>query len=138
MGTGVRCSVNLWAKMLAASLAAGFCFLSGCSKKEPEVDFKPLQLHWTVAPGQDENDMAGKDLCVIKITSRLLGEKPVQASTAGELSYDVVYGKSLRNAAILEFKGACDDPSLASMPECSWLATCDEQGNVVVKFNNGD
>lgn len=102
------------------------------------MDFRPMQLHWTVAPGQDENSMTGKDLCVIKITSRLMAETPVQASTAGELSYDVVFGKSAENAEILEFKGICEDSSLASMPECSWFATCDSQGKVVVKFNNGD
>lgn len=128
--------------MSAASLVAGVvCLsgcLSGCAKKEPEVDFRPMQLHWTVAPGQDENSMTGKDLCVIKITSRLMAEKPVQASTAGELSYDVVFGKSAENAEILEFKGICEDSALASMPECSWFATCDSQGKVVVKFNNGD
>lgn len=97
-----------------------------------------MQLHWTAAPGQDENSMANKDMCVIKITSSLLGEAPVQASSAGELSYDVVFGKNAENGEILEFKGICEDPTLASLPECSWFATCDEQGSVVVKFNNGD
>lgn len=124
--------------MSAALLVAGICCLSGCAQRQPEVEYRPLQIHWTAAPGQDENSMTNKDLCVIKITSRLMSEKPVQSSPIEDLSYNVVFGQKAENAEILEFKGVCEDLSLAKLPECNWSATCDGQGNVVVKFNNGD
>ncbi len=138
MVQGDRRNVNLLSLVSAALLVAGICCFSGCAKNQAEMDFRPLQIHWTAALGQDENSMTNKDLCVIKITSQLMVEKPVQASTTGELTYDVVFGKAPNNAEILEFKGVCEDSTLENQPECNWSATCDSEGKVVVKFNNGD
>lgn len=138
MNQGDRLNVNLWSLMSAALLVVGICCLSGCAQRQPEVEYRPLQIHWTAAPGQDENSMTNKDLCVIKITGRLMVEAPVQASKVENLAYDVVFGRTAENAEILEFNGVCEDLSLANQPECRWYATCDEQGDVVVKFNNGD
>lgn len=124
--------------MSAALLVVGICCISGCAGKQPEADYRPLQIHWTAAPGQDENSMSNKDLCVIKITGKLMSEAPVQASKVENLAYSVMFGQMAENAEILEFKGVCVDLNLAKQPECKWTATCDEQGSVVVKFNNGD
>jgi hypothetical protein len=65
-------------------------------------------------------------------------EPPVQASTAGELNYKVTYGRSPENPEILKFEGICKDLSIADTPECSWVATCDQDLKIVVKFHNGD
>lgn len=111
--------------------------LSSCAKKEPEVQFRPLQLHWHVASGQSDKTMPNKDECVIKITGRLMGESLVQSSTVGELVYSVTYGHSEKFPKILEFKGFCEDSAIEKLLECSWVATCDEESKVVVKFNNG-
>lgn len=112
--------------------------LSGCAKKEPEVDFKPLQMHWILAEGEDESQMPRKDECVILLTARLMAEPPVQASTAGELSYKVTYGRSSENPEILKFDGICKDLSIMDKSECRWTATCDADCKVVVNFHNGD
>ena len=112
--------------------------LFGCAKKEPEVDFKPLQMHWVLAEGEDEAQMPRKDECVILLTARLMAEPPVQASTAGELSYKVTYGRSSENPEILKFDGICKDLSIMDKPECRWEATCDADCKVVVNFHNGD
>ena len=112
--------------------------LFGCAKKEPEVDFKPLQMHWVLAEGEDDSQMPRKDNCVILLTARLMAEPPVQASTAGELSYKVTYGRSSENPEILEFSGICKDLSMMDKPECRWEATCDADCKIVVNFHNGD
>jgi hypothetical protein len=111
---------------------------SGCAKKVPEPEFRPIQIHWNLAEGEDESQMPRKDDCVILLTGRLMGESPVQASTAGELSYEVTYRRSPENAKIVEFEGICADLSIMDKPECRWKATCDESLNIVVKFHNGD
>ena len=112
--------------------------LFGCAKKEPEVDFKPLQMHWVLAEGEDDSQMPRKDNCVILLTARLMAEPPVQASTAGELSYKVTYKRSPKNAEILEFEGICQDLSISDKAECHWDATCDADCKIVVNFHNGD
>ena len=112
--------------------------LFGCAKKEPEVDFKPLQMHWVLAEGEDDSQMPRKDNCVILLTARLMAEPPVQASTAGELSYKVTYSRSPENPEILKFEGICKDLSIAGTPECRWNASCDQDLKIVVKFHNGD
>ncbi|PWJ68972.1 hypothetical protein BGX12_10627 [Fibrobacter sp. UWR4] len=114
------------------------CLLAGCAKKVQPVEFRPLQLHWFVVPGQNEDELPNKDACVIRLTGRLMGEPAVQASPVEELEYRVVYGKSAETAEILEFKGICEDESLQKNPECKWSATCDSQLNIVVKFHNGE
>lgn len=111
---------------------------SSCAKKEPEVDFKPLQMHWVLAEGEDESLMPRKDNCVILLTARLMAEPPVQASTAGELGYKVTYGRSSENPEILKFEGICADLSIMDKPECRWEATCDADCKIVVNFHNGD
>ncbi|MCQ2104745.1 MAG: hypothetical protein MJZ26_03030 [Fibrobacter sp.] len=112
--------------------------LVGCAKQDPEADFRPIQIRWIAEPGQDESQLENKDNCVIFITGRLMGEEPVVKSKAGLLGYNVFYGANGENPEILEFKGFCDDSSLENSPECKWIATCDKDLNVVVKFNNGD
>ena len=112
--------------------------LFGCAKKELDADFKPIQMHWILAQGEDESQIPRKDNCVILLTARLMAEPPVQASTAGELSYEVTYGRSSKNAKFVEFEGICRDLSIMDKPECHWNATCDEDLKIVVKFHNGD
>jgi hypothetical protein len=112
--------------------------LASCAKKEPEVDFKPVQIHWNLAEGEDESQMPRKDNCVILLTGRLMGEAPVQSSQAGELSYEVTISRSANNPETLEFRGICADLSIVDNPECKWSATCDASLKIVVKFDNGD
>ena len=111
--------------------------LAGCAKKEPEVDFKPVQIHWNLAEGEDESQMPRKDNCVILLTGRLMGEAPVQASQAGELN-EVTVSRNAKKTEILDFSGICADLSMADAPECRWSATCDADLEIVVKFDNGD
>ena len=119
-------------------LAFLILLLSSCAKKEPEVDFKPVQMHWNLAEGEDESQMPRKDNCVILLTARLMAEPPVQASSAGELSYEVTISRSANNPETLEFRGICADLSIVDNPECKWSATCDASLKIVVKFDNGD
>ena len=112
--------------------------LFGCANKDLDADFKPIQMHWVLAQGEDESQIPRKDNCVILLTARLMAESTVQASTAGELSYEVTYGRSSKNAEIVEFEGICKDLSIIDKPECRWKATCDEDLKIVVKFHNGD
>ena len=112
--------------------------LFGCAKHDLEADFKPIQMHWVLAQGEDDSQMPHKDDCVILLTARLMAESPVQASTAGELSYEVTYGRSPKSSEIIEFEGICRDLSIMDKPECRWDATCDKDLKIVVKFHNGD
>lgn len=112
--------------------------LAGCARKELQAEFRPLQLHWFVVEGQAEEDLPNRDNCVIRLTGRLMGEAPVQASPVEELEYRVYYGKSAENGETLQFAGICEDQALVSRPECRWSATCDSGLNIVVKFHNGD
>lgn len=114
------------------------CLLAGCAKKAPTVEFRPLQLHWIVVPGQNEDELPNKDACVIRLTGKLMGEPAVQASPEEELEYRVLYGASTEFPEILEFKGVCEDDALLNNAECHWSATCDSQLNIVVKFHNGE
>ncbi len=118
---------------------AVFLLLAGCAnKKDLEADFRPLQMHWNLAEGEDESLMPRKDNCVILLTGRLMGESPVQASPMDELNFEVSISRSLENPEILEFRGICADLSVADRPECRWTASCGEDLEVVVKFDNGD
>ena len=119
-------------------LAFLILLLFSCAKKEPEVDFKPIQIRWNLAEGEDETQMPRKDECVILLTARLMAEPAVQASTAGELSYEVTYSRSPENPEILKFGGICRDLSIMDKPECRWEATCDADCKIVVNFHNGD
>ena len=133
---------NVIARAAKQSTVALFLFtaliLFGCAKKEPEVDFKPIQIRWNLAEGEDDSQMPHKDDCVILLTARLMAESPVQASTAGELSYEVTYGRSPKSSETIEFEGICRDLSIMDKPECRWDATCDKDLKIVVKFHNGD
>ena len=119
-------------------LLIALLLLAGCAQKDLETDFKPLQMHWKLAAGEDETQMPRKDNCVILLTARLMAEPPVQASTAGELSYEVTYGRSPKNSEIIEFEGICQDLSIMDKPECHWKAACDADCKIVVNFHNGD
>ena len=111
--------------------------LFGCAKREPEPDFRPLQIHWNVAAGEDESQMPHKDECVIMLTGRLMADPVVAASTAGELTYEVIYARSSENPEIIVFRGFCRDLPLDGYPECNWSASCDKDLKTVVKFDNG-
>lgn len=119
-------------------LAFLILLLFSCAKKEPEIDFKPIQIRWNLAEGEDETQMPRKDECVILLTARLMAEPAVQASTAGELSYEVTYSRSPENPEILKFDGICRNLSIMDKPECRWEATCDADCKIVVNFHNGD
>lgn len=119
-------------------LAFLILLLFSCAKKEPEIDFKPIQIRWNLAEGEDETQMPRKDECVILLTARLMAEPAVQASTASELSYEVTYSRSPENPEILKFDGICRDLSIMDKPECRWEATCDADCKIVVNFHNGD
>ena len=119
-------------------LAFLILLLFSCAKKEPEVNFKPIQIRWNLAQGEDESKMPRKDNCVILLTARLMAEPPVQASSAGELSYEVTYSRSAENPEILKFDGICRNLSIMDKPECRWEATCDADCKIVVNFHNGD
>ena len=134
---------NVIASVAKQSLVAFFisivlAFFGCASKKVPEPEFRPLQMHWILLPGEDESQMPQRDQCVILLTGRLMGESPVQASTVGELGYEVSYGRNRENPEVLDFRGVCSDMSIVDRPECRWQATCGADLNIVVKFDNGD
>lgn len=112
--------------------------LLSCANRVPEPDFRPLQLRWKIAEGEDESLMPRKDNCVILLTSRLMGESAVQGSSIDEISYDVTISRNLENSEILEFEGICRDLTIMDKPECKWHASCDQDLKTVVKFHNGD
>ncbi|MBR4915497.1 MAG: hypothetical protein IKZ45_00225 [Fibrobacter sp.] len=108
--------------------------LVSCARKEPEVDFKPIQLGWSALSEAAESHPQ-KDACVIAITSFLMRDKHVSASKMESLDYVVKYdvkGESL------EFQGICENPGCKDSVECRWTAVCSGAENVVVKFHNGD
>ena len=108
--------------------------LVSCARKEPEVDFKPIQLGWSALSEAAESHPQ-KDACVIAITSFLMRDKHVSASKMESLDYVVKYdvkGESL------EFQGICENPGCKDSVECRWTAICSGAENVVVKFHNGD
>lgn len=112
--------------------------LDGCASKSLEDSFRPLQIRWVLGVGETDDSMPTKDNCVIRLTAKLMGEAPVQASPVEEIAYSVVYGKSKNVDGTLDFTGACDDQGRMNAPECRWTATCDKDLEVVVKFHNGD
>ena len=108
--------------------------LASCARKEPEVDFKPIQLGWSALSEAAENHPQ-KDACVIAITSFLMRDKHVSGSKIESLDYVVRYdvkGESL------EFQGNCENPGYKDSVECHWTAVCTDAEKVVVKFHNGD
>ena len=120
-------------KRLALFLFAAF-LLASCAHKEPEVDFKPIQLNWSAMSGEAESH-PDKDRCVISITSALMQDKRVLASKMEQLDYLVMYDVNGEN---LEFKGNCGNTAFENAVECHWTVVCAAGENVVVKFHNGD
>ena len=122
--------------------ATALLWLAGCAKQDLEADFRPLQMHWKHAEDLDDSQvdslMPRRDNCMILLTGRLMGESPVQASTVGELNYEVSYKRDPQKPEILVFDGKCADLSTVDRPECRWTATCDDALKIVVKFDNGD
>ena len=108
--------------------------LSSCARKEPEIDFKPIQLSWSALTPEAENHPQ-KDACVIKITAILMQEKLVVGSSFESLDYSVLYKIAGEN---LEFDGICENPAYRDAPECRWTVECSDPEKVVVKFHNGD
>ena len=121
-------AIPLLVVALAALLAVS------CARKEPEVDFKPIQLNWRALSEAAENHPE-KDACVISVTSLLMREKAVRESKFESLDYDVVFDIKGEN---LEFKGICENPEFKDALECHWTAACSGSEKVVVKFHNGD
>jgi hypothetical protein len=120
-------------KRLALILLAAL-LLASCARKEPEVDFKPIQLGWLALSDAAEAHPQ-KDACVIAITSFLMRDKRVTSSKLESLDYTVKYEIKGEN---LEFEGICENPEYKDVPECHWTAACSGNENVVVKFHNGD
>lgn len=120
------------------SLALFSLLLVACAKRVPEPEFRPLQMHWSLAQGEVDSLMPRKDNCVILLTSRLMGEPAVQESPVPEISYEVKISRNRENPEILEFEGICADLTLKERPECRWHASCDQDLKTVVKFHNGD
>lgn len=121
------------------NITLAFCIivlLYACAKKNSEVEFKPLQMHWFAAENVIDSTMQNKDNCVIKLTSSLMAEPLVQSSTIGELNYNVIYKSNANGPSTLYFKGFCADSSIINLPECSWSATCNNELKTVVKFHN--
>ena len=108
--------------------------LASCARKEPEVEFKPIQLSWSALAPEAENHPQ-KDACVIQITANLMRDKRVLASSIESLDYAVSYGVK---GEILEFEGICENPGYKDSVECHWTAECGDPEKVVVKFHNGD
>ena len=115
-------------------LALAALLLASCANKEPEVDFKPIQLNWHALSEAAENHPE-KDACVISVTSLLMREKAVRESKFESLDYDVVFDIKGEN---LEFKGICGNSGAEGATECRFTAVCSGAENVVVNFHNGD
>ena len=115
-------------------LALAALLLASCANKEPEVDFKPIQLNWHALSEAAENHPE-KDACVISVTSLLMREKAVRESKFESLDYDVVFDIKGEN---LEFKGICANSGAEGATECRFTAVCSGAENVVVNFHNGD
>ena len=118
--------------LLVVALAA--LLAVSCARKEPEVDFKPIQLNWHALSEAAENHPE-KDACVISVTSLLMREKAVRESKFESLDYDVVFDIKGEN---LEFKGICKNSGAEGSAECRFTAVCSGAENVVVNFHNGD
>ena len=121
-------AIPLLVVALAALLAVS------CARKEPEVDFKPIQLGWSALSEAAESHPQ-KDACVIAITSFLMRDKHVSDSKLESLDYAVRYEIKGEN---LEFEGICENPEFKDALECHWTAACSGSEKVVVKFHNGD
>ena len=115
-------------------LALAALLLASCAHKEPEVDFKPIQLNWH-ALSEAAEAHPEKDACVISVTSLLMREKAVRESKFESLDYDVVFDIKGEN---LEFKGICGNSGAEGATECRFTAVCSGAENVVVNFHNGD
>lgn len=120
-------------RLLLASAALPL-LLASCAHKEPEVDFKPIQLTWNALSEAAENHPE-KDGCVIAVTAKVMREKVVLDSRSEVLDYLVNFDLK---GEILEFEGFCGGSAGQGTPECRWTATCPGPENVVVKFHNGD
>ena len=118
--------------LLVVALAA--LLAVSCARKEPEVDFKPIQLNWLALSAEAEAHPQ-KDACVIAITSFLMRDKHVSDSKLESLDYAVRYEIKGEN---LEFEGICENPEFKDALECHWTAACSGSEKVVVKFHNGD
>ena len=121
-------------KRLAVLLFPAALLLVSCANKEPEVEFKPIQLNWS-ARSEAAESHPDKDRCVISITSTLMQDKRVLASKMEQLDYLVMYDVNGEN---LEFKGNCGNTAFENAVECHWTVVCAAGENVVVKFHNGD
>jgi hypothetical protein len=120
--------------VLALTAVLAVLLLASCAHKEPEVDFKPIQLNWR-ALSEAAEAHPEKDACVIAITSQIMRDSLVRASRFESLDYDVNFEIRGEN---LEFEGICKNSGAGSTTECRFSAVCSGAQNVVVKFHNGD
>ena len=111
-----------------------FLVLVSCARKEPEVEFKPIQLNWHALSAEAEAHPE-KDACVISITSLVMREKLVRESQFPALDYDVNFEIKGEN---LEFEGICKNSGAEGTAECRFTAVCSGAEKVVVNFHNGD
>ena len=120
--------------VLAFTAVMAVLLLASCARKEPEVDFKPIQLNWR-ALSEAAEQHPEKDACVISITSLIMRERQVQESSFESLDYDVDFNINGEN---LEFEGICKNSGAKGSAVCQFSAVCSGAQNVVVKFHNGD
>lgn len=107
---------------------------AGSKNVDLDTEFKPVQLHWSAADGVDpEGEYPGKDACVIRLTGAIMSATEVQASKMESLEYSATFAP---DGKTFVFVGKCVNSELLGAPECSWKATCDGGGKIVVNFHN--
>ena len=94
-------------------LALAALLLASCANKEPEVDFKPIQLNWHALSEAAENHPE-KDACVISVTSLLMREKAVRESNTMSCSISRAKTSNLREFA--RIPGRKVPPSAGLLP----------------------
>ena len=125
--------------MTAICMAVLSSCASGRDSGAADLDsgFKPVQLHWSAAEGMDpEADVPGKDACVIRVTGAVMKAPEVLASKVEELEYSVTLSPDANSPNSFIFVGKCLNSVILESVECSWRATCDGSGKIVVNFHN--
>lgn len=123
--------------LILFTTAISMAVLSSCAgSKNVDLDteFKPVQLHWSAADGVDpEGEYPGKDACVIRLTGAIMSAPEVKASKMESLEYTATFAP---DGKTFVFVGKCVNSELLAVPECSWSASCDGDGKIVVNFHN--
>ena len=131
--------ISVPAKILVCgALVASFFACSGNRADSPDlgVGFRPVQLHWSAAEGDDsEEEIPGKEECVIRVTSAVMAAPEVHASKVADLEYSATCVPNREKAGWFQFEGKCLNSAAKGAPECHWTAECGS-GKVVVNFHN--